>query len=124
MTTRTKLRATRLVSVRLTKLHVDRLPLPSKGQRFLRDIELKGFAVRVTARGAKSFCLEKRINGRSVRRTIGPYPDLSVERARRQARIWLGLLAEGKNPFKDDDDKARTKLTVSTVFADYIKGQS
>ena len=123
MTTRTNKRTDRLVSVRLTKLHVDRLPIPTKGQRFLRDSELKGFAVRVTAGGSKSFCFEKRIKGRSVRRTIGPYPDLSVEKARRQAHIWLGLLAEGKNPFKEDDDRARTKLTLKFVFADYIKAR-
>ncbi len=123
MTTRTNKRTDRLVSVRLTKLHVDRLPIPTKGQRFLRDSELKGFAVRVTAGGSKSFCFEKRIKGRSVRRTIGPYPDLSVEKARRQAHIWLGLLAEGKNPFKEDDDRARTKLTLKFVFADYINAR-
>jgi len=123
VTTRTDKSTDRLASVRLTKLHVERLPIPSKGQRFLRDIELKGFAVRVTAGGSKSFCFEKRINGRSVRRTIGPYPDLSVERARRQAHIWLGLVAEGKNPFKEDDDRARTRLTVNFVFADYIKAR-
>ena len=123
MTTRPKKHTDRLVSVRLSKVHVDRLPAPSKGQRFLRDTELRGFLVRVTAGGSKSFCLEKRIKGRSVRKTIGPYPDMSVETARRQAHIWLGLLAEGKNPFKEDDDRARTKLTLSVVFADYIKAR-
>ncbi len=104
-------------------MHVERLHAPTKGQRFLRDNELKGFIVRVTARGSKSFCLEKRINGRNVRKTIGAYPDLSVENARRQAHIWLGMLAEGKNPFKDDDDQARVKLTLDHVFDDYIKAR-
>lgn len=123
MTTRTEKSTDRLTSVRLTKLHVERLNIPSRGQRFLRDTELKGFIVRVTAGGSKSFCLEKRINGRNVRRTIGPYPDLSVEKARRQAHIWLGLLAEGKNPFQEDDDRARTRLTLNCVFADYVKAR-
>ena len=109
--------------MRLTKGHVERLRAPAKGQRFLRDTELKGFLVRVTAAGSKAFCLEKRIKGRSVRRTIGRYPDMSVERARRQAHIWLGLLAEGKNPFEEDDDRAREKLTLSYVFKDYLKAR-
>lgn len=124
MTTRTEKSADRPVPVRLTKLYVERLQKPLKGQRFLRDTELRGFSVRVTAGGAKSFCLEKRINGRNVRRTIGPYPDMSVEKARRQAHIWLGLLAEGKNPFKDDDDRARAKLTLTVVFEDYLKARN
>ncbi len=108
------------MSVRLTKSHVERLPVPSNGQRFLRDTELKGFIVRVTAGGSKSFCLEKRIKGRNVRKTIGPYPAMSAERARRQAQIWLGLLAEGKNPFEEDDDRAREKRTLSYVFKGYL----
>ncbi|MCH7729413.1 MAG: integrase family protein [Planctomycetes bacterium] len=109
-----------MVPVRLTKLHVERLRAPTKAQRFLRDTELKGFILRVTPGGAKSFCLEKRIKGRSVRKTIGRYPDMSVEKARRQAHIWLGLLAEGKNPFKEDDDRAREKLTLRYVFKEYL----
>lgn len=81
---------------------------------------LKGFIVRVTAGGSKSFCLEKRIKGRNVRKTIGPYPAMSVERARRQAQIWLGLLAEGKNPFEEDDERAREKRTLRYVFNEYL----
>lgn len=109
--------------VRLTKSQVERLPTPATGQRFLRDTELKGFLVRVTATGAKAFCLEKRIKGRNVRKTIGRYPDMTVERARRQAHIWLGLLAEGKNPFQQDDDRARDNLTLAYVFKDYLKAR-
>ena len=123
MTTRQQKSPSQLASVRLTKGHVERLQSPAKGQRFLRDTELKGFLVRVTAAGSKAFCLEKRIKGRSVRRTIGRYPDMSVERARRQAHIWLGLLAEGKNPFEEDDDRAREKLTLIYVFKDYLKAR-
>ncbi len=120
MSTRLKKSSDPLTSVRLTKGHVERLSTPSNGQRFLRDTELKGFIVRVTAGGSKSFCLEKRIKGRNVRKTIGPYPAMSAERARRQAQIWLGLLAEGKNPFAEDDDRAREKRTLRFVFNEYL----
>ena len=112
-----------LTSVRLTKGHVERLQAPTRGQRFLRDSELKGFIVRVTSGGSKSFCLEKRIKGRNVRKMIGRYPDISAEQARRQAHIWLGLLAEGKNPFQEDDDKARDKLTLACVLEEYLKAR-
>ncbi|MCP5093461.1 MAG: DUF4102 domain-containing protein [Gammaproteobacteria bacterium] len=71
-----------MVGVRLTKAHVERLHAPTCGQVFLRDSELKGFLVRVTSGGAKSFCLEKRIKGRKFRRKIGSYPDMTVERTR------------------------------------------
>lgn len=113
----------RLTAVRITKAHVERLRPPARGQQFLRDTELKGFAVRVTASGAKAFCLDKRIKGRSVRKTIGRYPDMTVEAARRQAHIWLGLIAEGKNPFQADDDRARNQLTVAFVLEEYLQAR-
>ena len=123
MPTRVQKSPDQLVSVRLTKSHVERLQAPTRGQRFLRDSELKGFNVRVTSGGAKSFCLEKRIKGRNVRKMIGRYPDMSVEQARRQAHIWLGLLAEGKNPFQEDDDRARDKLTLLYVLEAYLEAR-
>ena len=48
--------------LKITKSYVDRLSTPATGQAFVRDMELKGFAVRATSTGAKSFILEKRIN--------------------------------------------------------------
>lgn len=49
---------------KITKSYVDRLFTPESGQAFVRDSELKGFAVRVTSTGTKSFILEKRIDGK------------------------------------------------------------
>jgi integrase len=112
--------ADRLVRVRLSKAHVERLVAPTRGQHFLRDSDLRGFCVRVTPGGAKTFCLDKRIKGRSLRRKIGSYPDMSVERARQIAHSWLGQLAEGKNPFEEDDARAREKLTLHFVLEEYL----
>src|SRR5690606_9406782 len=120
MATRAEKSLDRLGSVRITKGHVDRLPAPTTGQAFLRDSELKGFIVRVTSGGAKSCCLEKRLKGRKFRRKIGVYPEMSVERARKLAHIWLGQIAEGQNPFEEDDEAARAKLTLAFVLEDYL----
>lgn len=48
-------------AIKVTKSRVDSLRVLAAGQQFLRDTELKGFAVRITATGAKSFVLEKRL---------------------------------------------------------------
>ena len=69
--------------VRITNSVVDRLIAPEAGQAFTRDSELKGFAVRITTSGAKSFILEKRIDGKVKRLTLGRYPELTVEQARK-----------------------------------------
>ena len=74
----------------ITKSNVDQLIPPVTGQKFLRDNKLRGFALRVTASGAKSFVYEGRIHGRVRRITIGPYPALNVAVAR-QAALRAGL---------------------------------
>src|SRR3569832_1569417 len=66
------------VARKLTKRHVDSLPAPASGQVFIRDSELKGFALRITSNGVKSFIVEKRINGKVRRITLARYPVLLV----------------------------------------------
>ena len=46
-------------SVKLTKSRIDQITAPPNGQAFYRDSHLKGFALRITAGGAKSFVVEK-----------------------------------------------------------------
>lgn len=67
-TTRTQQDRTR-VSDELTRS----AELPAKGNKNLYDSTLPGFGLRVTAKGAKSFVLNYRINGRERRITIGQY---------------------------------------------------
>jgi Arm DNA-binding domain len=82
-------------SVKLTKTVVEKCPLPATGQAFLRDSLLPGFALRVTARGTRAFIVEKRINARVRRITLGRFGVLTVEEARRHAKITLGKIAFG-----------------------------
>ena len=66
---------------RLTKQLIDETPFPATGQVFVRDTELRGFALRVT-QGRKAFILEKRIRGRMRRLTLGLYGPITLEQAR------------------------------------------
>lgn len=83
--------------VKLTKRIMDQTPFPASGQVLVRDLELRGFALRVT-RGSKSFVLEKRIRGRMRRFTLGPYGPLTVEQARVLASTRIGEIARGEDP--------------------------
>jgi len=87
------------IHIRITKSVVDRLTAPAAGQSFARDSELKGFAVRITISGAKSFILEKRIDDKVKRLTLGRYPELTVEQARKEAHKLLGHIAIEVAPF-------------------------
>lgn len=106
---------------KITKSHVDRLPTPATGQAFVRDTELKGFAVRVTSSGAKSFILEKRIDGKVKRLTIGRYPELTVEQARKEAHKLLGHIAVGRNPAAEKKQEALQGTTLKQAFDDFVK---
>jgi integrase len=89
---------------RLTKQVIDATPFPPTGQVFVRDVELPGFALRVT-QGRKSFILEKRIRGRMRRLTLGPYGPLTVEQARTLANIHVGAIAQGLDPAQVRQDR-------------------
>ena len=78
--------------MKLTKTVVERLQAPAQGYTLHWDRELKGFGVRVTARGVKTFILQRRVNGKDRRMTIGrlgprpggiPWLSASTRRSRR-----------------------------------------
>lgn len=110
-------------SVRLTKTLVDRLPLPEAGQAFLRDADLKGFGVRVTASGTKSFIVEKRVNGRVRRMTVGRFGELTVEQARKQAVQLLGKVATGVDPVAERRKAEAQSVTLGQVFSAFIEAR-
>ena len=109
------------VPQKITKSYVDRMSTPETGQAFIRDTELKGFAVRVTSSGAKSFILEKRIDGKVKRLTLGRYPELTVEQARKEAHKLLGHIAIGRNPVTEKKQEALQGTTLQQAFDDFVK---
>jgi len=73
---------------KLTAKIVRDLPVPAKGNKITYDGEVKGFGIRVTAAGARSFVLNyrRRSDGLERRYTIGSFPEWSVDGARKQAQ--------------------------------------
>jgi integrase len=111
-------------SKKLTKTEVDKLPPPESGQKIYFDSELKGFGVRVTANGAKTYILEKRVKDKSgkasTRRcTIGPTNVLSNEQARLEARKHLLDIVQGKDPKVVQAEREIKALTLEQVFENY-----
>ena len=92
---------------KLTKEFIEsEIILPVAGQRFYRDDELPGFAVRATAK-SKSFILERRIAGTNRRITIGKCEELNFDSAKAQAHIMLREIAKGNDP--------RTRKRINTL---------
>src|SRR5690606_27952102 len=99
---------------------VDALQSPASGQAFLWDGELKGFGVRVTKAGAKTFILQYRnAAGKSRRINIGRHGIMTLEIARAEAKIKLGAIAAGEDPAETDDD-SDGPLTVAALCDWYL----
>lgn len=104
---------------KITKQFVDKVSLPDTGQTFYRDSTLKGFALRVTAGGSRAFVLEKRIDGKVKRITLGRYPEITVEQARNKALEYLGEIATGTNPITKRQRQKVESMTLLDVWKDY-----
>lgn len=80
--------------VKLTKTFIDQLELTPA---IYRDSDLIGFAIRVN-NTCKTYIVEKKVLGRTVRSTIGLHGNLTLAQARHIARDKLALMAQGINP--------------------------
>ncbi len=108
-------------TIRLNKTTIDKLPIPEKGYALYWDNKDAGFGLRITSTGVKSFIMQKRVNGRDTRMTIGRYGQLTAEQARKEAEKLGGDIAKGIDPLAE---KRRAKLeqkTVQEVFEDYLQ---
>jgi integrase len=100
------------------------MTFPETGQVFYRDKELKGFAVRITSGGSKAFILEKRINRKLKRITLGRYPEITVEMARKEAQKYLGEIATGIDPIAKRQKAQAESMTLWQVWQDYRRIKS
>jgi integrase len=113
---------------KLSEETVKRLPVPETGNKvhyFAGDVlqgaaAPRGFGVRVTAAGARSFVLNYRIRGREHRFTIGAFPDWSALKAVREARSLRQRIDRGENPLEDRKPEVEGR-TVGDVLDDFIE---
>ena len=106
--------------VNFTKKVLDALPVPPSGKRFsFKDARVKGLIIRVTANGQKTFQLYQKHQGRPVRVTLGTFPDMTIENARREATKAKGALAGGSNP-NVEKNRLRKEITFKELFDLYM----
>src|SRR6478735_7399274 len=79
----------------------------------------RGFGVRVTAAGARSFVLNYRLRGREHRFTIGAWPDWSALKAVREARGLRQRVDRGENPIEDRTPVPAT-ANVASMLDDFV----
>src|SRR5258708_4241826 len=101
---------------------LDRLDSPSAGKRaYHYDTKTPGLGISVTETGTKSFIVYRWIKGRGPERiTLGRYPGMTVEQARRAAAKINGAIAAGQNP-ADDLRARRGEWTLGQLFKEYLE---
>jgi hypothetical protein len=83
----------------LTAGRIERLTCPAgKPQAFLRDRKAPSLRVRVTPSGAKAFIFEAKLQGETIRQTIGDVRAWSIEAARAEANRLRVLVDAGTDP--------------------------
>ena len=126
--------------VRLTAGRVDAFTCPAgKTQAFLWDTEAPALALRVTPTGRKTYVFESRLNGATLRLSIGTAADWPLEKARGEAQRLKVLVDSGTDPRELERQQqaaqaaeraaavAKVKadkvaaVTVGEVWADYLE---
>ena len=106
-----------------------------KKRVYLWDNEVKGFGVIATDTGGKSFILQTKLNGKSIRLTIGKVNIWNIPEARAEARRLQVEIDKGIDPRQEKAEKdaadqaaaaakkaqeARETVTVDQAWAEYI----
>lgn len=104
---------------KLTKTILDRAEVREKPY-FMWCSELPGFGARVFPSGKRTFYADYyNQDGRRNRMSLGPYGKLTVEEARKLARITLGGVLSGEDPALERRTR-RTSMTVSDLCGAYL----
>jgi len=96
---------------------------PAKGRRLIFDEHRdapRGFGLRVTARGARSFVLRYQAEGRDRVLTIGAYPTWTLAAARRQAGEYRRRIDSGEDILQKRRDE-RAESTVADAVARFLR---
>jgi integrase len=83
---------------KITATTIETLKAPASGQVDYFDAAYPALALRVTAKGVRSWVYFGRVHGKIKRATLGRYPDISLMRARQKAGETADAMRQGVDP--------------------------
>lgn len=113
------------VKINFTKAILDTLPIPDAGKRdTYHDAKASGLQLRVSHTGVKTFSVFKRIKrGEPERVTLGRYPEMTIDQARRKALEISLSISEGNDPAAVRRLQ-RAEMTFDELFKEYMERHS
>lgn len=106
--------------INFTKKAISALPTPKSGIAIYHDSNKRSLKLRVRSTGTKIFFLNRRVNGKAERITIGSFPEITVEQARKKADILNAQIAGGVNP-NAEKRAIRDELTFGELFNQFVE---
>lgn len=108
-----------------TKAEIDSLTLPASGKRdTYQDTKVSGLHLRISSTGIKTFSVFKRIRGGNPERiTLGRFPDMTIDQARRKTMEINLAIADGRSP-AEAKRKLKSELLFSELFEEYLERHS
>jgi integrase len=118
---------TRHAPRRLTDRFIQSLK-PEDERYDVSDLDVRGLHIRVSPHGSRTFVLCIRYPGAKypTRRSLGPYPEVTLSDARDEAIKWRGMVRKGIDPKQEERERRRAEdakrnHTVAAVAEIYIK---
>lgn len=110
--------------IRFTKKGVEALSIPDKRER-IRDTGVAGLILDLYPTGTKTFRVYKKIKGQTspISITLGKFPDMSIENARKGAIEAINKLSTGVNPNEQFRAEKKSKVTLREVYEDYVSSR-
>ena len=107
-----------MAKVRFTAGRVARFEcLPEQKQSFLWCDTVPGLAVRATASGSKSYVFQAKVNGQTMRSTIGSVQTWGIDEAQAEARRLQILIDTGNDPRQVKAEKAAASAAEAAAAA-------
>ncbi len=107
-----------------TKTAIEQLPIPDTNRVTYHDAKFPGLQLRVSCKGSKTFGLRTNLHGKTIRVTLGTFPKLQVEGARKHAKKRLSIVADGKNPNALKKADAARSVTLYECLKEYLNSRT
>lgn len=88
---------------------------PKQAPYFIRDDKIKGFAAKINPSGSIKLIAEVRHDGRTVRKSLGEHPHVTINEARNQAISFIQHVRSGKLK------KVKECISLKELFDSYTR---